>query len=115
MDRGMKKVYELEELGIITQEPIKAFGEMQMCAKPNIERMEEWLDNRTIDGKKMTKKQGEMIDEFVYLCMFTKTVEGEILGIFKNRMNDPKFLKWQKKQARKYLLKFQCAFSMDKD
>ena len=104
---GMNKVYELEDIGIIRNEPQKIDGEMQMCIAPNIEKVEEWLDNRTVDGNKLTKKQGETIDQFVYFLFVAMSQNGdEKTNIFAKRMNNPQFLKWKNKQARKYHWKF---------
>lgn len=107
VSRGMDKVYELEDIGIIRNEPQKVDGEMQMCVAPNMEKIEEWLDNRTVDGKKLTKKQGETIDQFVYLLFVAMNKNGdERMNIFAKRMTNPQFIKWKDKQARKYHWKF---------
>ena len=107
LSRGTNQVYELEDLGIIRSEPQKIDGEMQMCIAPNIEKVEEWLDNRTVDGNKLTKKQGETIDQFVYFLFVAMSQNGdEKTNIFAKRMNNPQFLKWKNKQARKYHWKF---------
>ena len=107
VSRGMNKVYELEDLGIIRNEPQKIDGEMQMCVAPNFEKIEEWLDKRTVDGKKLTKKQGETVDQFVYFIFVATTQNSEkITDVFAKRMNDPQFIKWKNKQARKYHWKF---------
>ena len=104
---GMNKVYELEDIGIIRNEPQKVDGEMQMCIAPNMEKIEEWLDNRTVDGKKLTKKQGETIDQFVYFLFVSMQQNGdERINIFIKRMDNPQFVKWKNKQARKYHWKF---------
>ena len=104
---GMNKVYELEDIGIIRNEPQKIDGEMQMCIAPNIEKVEEWLDKRTVDGNKLTKKQGETIDQFVYFLFVAMSQNGdEKTNIFAKRMNNPQFVKWINKQARKYHWKF---------
>ena len=104
---GMNKVYELEDIGIIRNEPQKIDGEMQMCIAPNNEKVEEWLDNRTVDGNKLTKKQGETIDQFVYFLYVAMSQNSdEKTNIFAKRMNNPQFVKWIKKQARKYHWKF---------
>ena len=104
---GMNKVYELEDIGIIRNEPQKVDGEMQMCIAPNFEKIDEWLNNRTIDGKKLTKKQGETVDQFVYFVFVATTQDSDkITNVFEKRMNDPQFIKWKDKQARKYHWKF---------
>ena len=104
---GMNKVYELEDIGIIRNEPQKIDGEMQMCIAPNIEKVEEWLDKRTVDGNKLTKKQGETIDQFIYFLYVAMSQNSdEKTNIFAKRMNNPQFVKWINKQARKYHWKF---------
>lgn len=103
VSRGMNKVYELEDLGIVMSEPQKLDGEMQMCIAPNFEKIAEWLDKRTVDGQKLTKKQGETINQFIYLIFVAETKNGsQISDVFAKRMNDPQFIKWKDKQARKY-------------
>ena len=107
VSRGMNQVYELEDLGIIRSEPQKINGEMQMCIAPNFEKIDEWLDKRTVDGKKLTKKQGEIINQFVYFMFVATTKNSGIkTDVFSKRMNDPQFIKWKNKQARKYHWKF---------
>ncbi len=107
VSRGTNQVYELEDLGIIRSEPQKVDGEMQMCITPNFKKIDEWLDTRTIDGKKLTKKQGVIIDQFVYFVLVATTQNsGIITDVFSKRMNDPQFIKWKNKQARKYHWKF---------
>ena len=107
VSHGMNKVYELEDIGIIQNIPQKVNGEMQMCVSPNMEKIEEWLDNRTVDGKKLTKKQGETIDQFVYFLFVSMQRNGdERVNVFIKRMDNPQFVKWKNKQARKYHWKF---------
>ena len=111
---GMSKVYELEDMGIIRNEPIKVNEEMQMCAIPNLEKIEEWPDNRTVNGNKLTKKQGETIDQFVYfLFVAIQQNNDERINIFLKRMDNPQFRKWKDKQAGKYHRKFSALALME--
>lgn len=98
--RRTDKLYQLEDLGLIEFTPQKFGTEMEMAFSFKSEKLEEWLDNRTIGGKKLPKKQSLLVDDVIFTMFFmlretgNKEIDDAFLNIFKKRLGNPKFKKY---------------------
>lgn len=106
----MEKYYVLEHFGLIEISPDKFDDKIQMAMSLNFNKIEEWLDFRTVEGNKIPKKQAAIIDEILLFCYHVSInddslnkPENRLIPIISTRLQDPHFAKFADKTLQKFL------------